>query len=453
VRGAISVPANRADAIREATSRLLRAMIVANALTPQRIVSAIFTATPDLTADFPAHSARLLGWTDVPLLGATEMAVPGAPKRLVRVLLTVSGVREGTRLTPVYMDGAAALRPDLAKMPVRAKRTHTRHIAIIGLGQIGGSLGLALARAGGWQRVGYDRDRSATKAALAGGAIDVAARSLAAACRRAELVVVAVPVDATPAVVRAAAAAMTRGAVLADTGSARAGITPALEAAQALGVRACGAHPLAGNEGSGYASASAGLFENAHFALLPVRSAVPPLVSQLVRDVGARALRVSAAAHDHALARTSHLPWVVSRAIAANGANAHARGLSGPGFASMTRLAKSAPRMAGAYARANAREVAAAWKTLRDSIEHEVAQLGAAEKSATKKRARPRKAAAPARRVSPPSTPRTRRATGDASRPSRSRRGSAAKAASGSRAGRYTPARARAAAPNRRRDA
>src|SRR5438876_6146048 len=114
VRGAVQVVANRADDIREATARLLLALLAANRLAVSDIVSAIFTATPDLDADFPAHAARRLGWTDVPLLGAREMGVPGALPRIVRVLLTVSGIDAGARLTPVYLDGAAALRPDLA---------------------------------------------------------------------------------------------------------------------------------------------------------------------------------------------------------------------------------------------------------------------------------------------------------------------------------------------------
>src|SRR5437762_2342851 len=113
VRGAVQVAANRAELIREATARLLIALLEANRLEPARIVSAIFTATPDLDADFPAHAARRLGWTEVPLLGAREMGVPGALPRIVRVLLTVR-VARGARLQPIYLDGAAALRPDLA---------------------------------------------------------------------------------------------------------------------------------------------------------------------------------------------------------------------------------------------------------------------------------------------------------------------------------------------------
>ncbi|HEV2105525.1 MAG TPA: chorismate mutase, partial [Candidatus Eisenbacteria bacterium] len=159
VRGAVSVPANEAGAIRAATARLLVALLERNRLVPARIVSAIFTATPDLNADFPAHAARRLGWTEVPLLGAVEMPVPGAPARIVRVLLTVRGVAPRRRLVPVYLDDAAALRPDLAAPRPRAAG-RTWRVAIVGLGQIGGSIGLALGAAPGvrWRRTGFDRD-------------------------------------------------------------------------------------------------------------------------------------------------------------------------------------------------------------------------------------------------------------------------------------------------------
>ncbi|HKQ59358.1 MAG TPA: chorismate mutase, partial [Candidatus Eisenbacteria bacterium] len=113
VRGAVPVRANRADEIVAATARLLGTLLEINHLGREQIVSAVFTATDDLDADFPAHAARKLGWTDVPLLNAREIPVPGAMKRVVRVLLTVSGVRPGTRLQPVYLDQAAGLRPDL----------------------------------------------------------------------------------------------------------------------------------------------------------------------------------------------------------------------------------------------------------------------------------------------------------------------------------------------------
>jgi prephenate dehydrogenase len=378
VRGAISVRANRAADIREATGRLLETLIRRNGVTADRVVSAVFTATPDLTADFPAHSARRIGWTDVPLLGAVELAVTGAPRRIVRVLLTLRDVPRGVRLIPVYLDEAAALRPDLAAAPATAvadtASSMRRRIALIGLGQIGGSLGLALEAARGWQRVGFDTRPRVRREALAKGAVDEVAGSLEDACRGAGLAVVAVPVDALPHAIERVAAALPRGAVLLDTGSARRGVTEALVRA-ARRVRAVGGHPIAGNERRGLAGASAQLFHGAPFALLPVRGGVPAVVRALVRDIGAEPRVVSPREHDQALARTSHLPWLVSRALARLGGTAARRRLAGPGYASMTRLAASDPRIARAYTRANARNVRTAWRRLRAELDRDVRAL------------------------------------------------------------------------------
>jgi monofunctional chorismate mutase len=379
VRGAIQVRANRADDIRDATARLLTELLAVNRLTQDHIVSAVFTATPDLNADFPAHAARRLGWHDVPLLGAVEIAVPGALPRTVRVLLTVHDVPRGRRLQPVYLDGAEALRPDLphASTGADARAARVKHtIAIIGLGQIGGSLGLALGRAGGWRRIGYDRSARVRKTALEVRAVDEAATSLSAACATADVVMVATPVDTLPGLVARAARAMRRGAVLMDTGSARAGVTDALVAAARAGVRAVGGHPIAGSEGRGIAAARGDLFVGAPFVLMPVTGRVPPLARTLVKDLGARALVVSPSAHDAALARTSHLPYVLACALAGVGGDAARRHLAGPGYRSMTRLAASDPRVAGAFVRANARQVRAAWRTLRADVERRLAALG-----------------------------------------------------------------------------
>src|SRR5262245_58056929 len=156
VRAATQVRANRAKEIRAATPRLLGALLAVNHFTREQIVSALFTATPDLDADFPAHASRRLGWTSVPLLGAQEIPVPGAPARIVRVLLTLRDVPPGHALTPIYLDGAAALRPDLASRgdPTVAHGP-PRRVTLAGLGQIGGSIGLALGARGGWERTGW----------------------------------------------------------------------------------------------------------------------------------------------------------------------------------------------------------------------------------------------------------------------------------------------------------
>jgi chorismate mutase len=113
VRGAIQVGADTREEILGGSAELVTAMLERNALTPDDIISIVFTATPDLTADFPAYAARQLGLTDVPLLCTTEIAVPGALPRTVRLLAHVETARTRAELRHPYLRGAAALRRDL----------------------------------------------------------------------------------------------------------------------------------------------------------------------------------------------------------------------------------------------------------------------------------------------------------------------------------------------------
>src|SRR5947199_10452593 len=87
LRGATTATANTGQAILDATAELLRALQDANGFRPEEVESAIFTSSPDLTAEYPARAARLLGWKDVPLLGAAEVAVPDSVPRAIRALL------------------------------------------------------------------------------------------------------------------------------------------------------------------------------------------------------------------------------------------------------------------------------------------------------------------------------------------------------------------------------
>jgi len=115
VRGATQVEANDRDKVLEATAELVRAVLDRNELAPADLVSVIFTATPDLTAEFPAYAARAIGITDVPFLCATEIDVPGAMPRVVRLLAHVESPRSREDIRRVYLRGAAALRTDLPR--------------------------------------------------------------------------------------------------------------------------------------------------------------------------------------------------------------------------------------------------------------------------------------------------------------------------------------------------
>jgi chorismate mutase len=109
IRGAITAAANSREAICEATQSLLREIAHRNSLEPGEVVSAFFTLTPDLDADFPARAARAMGW-DMPMLDMQEVPVPGSLQRCIRVLLHVNRV---TEVRHAYLGEARSLRPDL----------------------------------------------------------------------------------------------------------------------------------------------------------------------------------------------------------------------------------------------------------------------------------------------------------------------------------------------------
>ncbi|HVB69945.1 MAG TPA: chorismate mutase [Acidimicrobiales bacterium] len=113
LRGATTCDADTVEEITQATQELLVALMERNDLDHDDVVSVVFTATPDLTSTFPATAARGVGFGDVPLLCATEIDVPGAKPRCVRVLLHVYSRRERAALVHVYLRDAQSLRDDL----------------------------------------------------------------------------------------------------------------------------------------------------------------------------------------------------------------------------------------------------------------------------------------------------------------------------------------------------
>jgi len=115
VRGAIQVDADDRDQILEATAELVTEVMTRNALTTDDVISVIFTATPDLTAEFPALAARKLGFHEVPLLCASEIDVPHALPRVIRLMAHIETDRPRTDVQHVYLRGATALRVDIAQ--------------------------------------------------------------------------------------------------------------------------------------------------------------------------------------------------------------------------------------------------------------------------------------------------------------------------------------------------
>jgi chorismate mutase len=117
IRGAITADADTTEGILDATQRLLTAIVEANRIATKDIASVLFTVTPDLKAQFPAAAARRMGWTLVPLLNFTEIAVPGGLERCIRVLLHLNTTLGQAEIVHVYLEGARALRPDLEQHP------------------------------------------------------------------------------------------------------------------------------------------------------------------------------------------------------------------------------------------------------------------------------------------------------------------------------------------------
>lgn len=395
IRGAVRVSRNDRESIYHETQRLLREMEERNGFRREEVVSAFFTMTPDLNADFPAYAARSMGWTDVPMLGAQETPVPGALDRMVRVLLHVAVPGPARH---VYLGEAAAMRPDLAEGegPAPAAQADVAVSAapgarpssefgpalVCGLGLIGGSLSLALRRSGRFAEVlGQDPDPRARELARAAGAVGAAEAAPGTLLERAEAVVLAMPVEGILAWLRRWGPNLRRGTVVLDVGSTKATVVRAMDALPE-GVEAMGTHPMAGSEQGGMGAARPDLFYGSAWALVETRRTGPrarALATAIVETAGAKPLFVVAEAHDAATAVTSHLPYLLSGALAlraaAAGREPGARALAGPGLRDMTRLAASDPSLMGGILVTNRRHVKAALREFRSELDRLAARL------------------------------------------------------------------------------
>ncbi|HEY8173474.1 MAG TPA: chorismate mutase [Dehalococcoidia bacterium] len=113
IRGATTVDANTKEAILEAATELLSAIIEANDVHRDDVASAFFSTTPDLDAEFPALAARHMGWSHVALMCAHEMNVPGSLPMCLRILLHVNTAKAQDEVKFIYLRGARVLRQDL----------------------------------------------------------------------------------------------------------------------------------------------------------------------------------------------------------------------------------------------------------------------------------------------------------------------------------------------------
>ena len=231
-------------------------------------------------------------------------------------------------------------------------------VAIIGLGLMGGSMGLALRAAGGGERLvdavsGYDSAPGVAARAMARGALDHACASLDEAARDADLLVIATPTRAAEDVLRALAGSLAPGAVVTDLCSVKGPLVALAESlGPAMARRYVGGHPMAGMERAGIEAATVGLYRGAHWALTPTTATNPDALARvraLVAALGAEAVEMDAQAHDSAVAGISHLPLALAvaltRALAEGADWPTLAALAAGGYRDATRVAAGDPIM------------------------------------------------------------------------------------------------------------
>jgi prephenate dehydrogenase len=265
-------------------------------------------------------------------------------------------------------------------------------IAVLGVGLIGGSIGLAAREhVEGVEVVGCGRNPDNLRAARERGAISSAAGSVAEALEGAELCFACAPVGALPDQVRSALAAAGPGCAVTDVGSTKQDLL-----AQVEDPRFIGGHPVAGAETAGVAHARADLFQGAVWYLTPHARSEGLLYERLHRfvvDVGARPVAVAPETHDRLVAVFSHLPHVLANVLASQAAGRlldHGEALRqvGPSFRDMTRVAGANTQMWSDIYRANRGAIVEEIRAFRRELERVEELLGAGDTAAWNDRAR-----------------------------------------------------------------
>jgi cyclohexadieny/prephenate dehydrogenase len=227
-------------------------------------------------------------------------------------------------------------------------------VAIVGLGLLGGSIGLAIAESlPDTETTGFDSDAEVRRRAAERGLVGTVCESMAEAVADADLVILCVPVGAMGEAAQAMAGHLKPGALVSDTGSSKGTVQAAL--AEALpGQPIIPAHPVAGTERSGPDAGFASLFHNRWCILTPTADADPAFVEALGafwRGLGATVDVMDASHHDLVLAITSHLPHLIAYTIVGTASDleqvtrSEVIKYSAGGFRDFTRIAASDPTM------------------------------------------------------------------------------------------------------------
>lgn len=251
-------------------------------------------------------------------------------------------------------------------------------VAILGTGLIGGSFGLAVRKEFPHiEVVGFDRP-DVLAAACAREAVEETAKDISKAIRGADLIYIALPIGATIDALPAIAAAAKSDALVTDSGSTKVAICGAAQRAFQKNARFLGGHPMSGRETSGIAQADADLFRNTRYALIGSADDPDPRVqgfAALLRALGAEPVWCDAATHDWAVGVVSHLPQLLSIALARvvqdeTDETGLPAALSGPGLQDMLRLAGSPYALWRDIALTNTENISRALSRLEQAIEY-----------------------------------------------------------------------------------
>jgi prephenate dehydrogenase len=242
---------------------------------------------------------------------------------------------------------------------------NTRHLAIVGLGLMGGSLALALRKHAN-TITGIDPDAESREYALENGIVDAVTNDLQTGVAEADTVILCAPVRAITAMVeRRIGSYLRSNTLLVDIGSTKHDICEAMGKLP-VGIMAVGGHPMTGKEVSGVQASDAGLYKGRPFVLCPTRRTTPAArlrALALVEALGAVAFEMEAERHDHLVAAISHLPYILSATLVATVAQ---QGQTDPavwelaagGFRDMSRLAGQDVQMMGDILSTNTQAVA-----------------------------------------------------------------------------------------------
>ncbi len=259
-----------------------------------------------------------------------------------------------------------------------------RKVALLGLGLMGGSLGLACKRLSPSVHVSaYARREETRRLALAGGVVDAVYADPAEAVQDADLTVLCTPILDMPPLVEQVKRHLKPGSIVTDVGSTK--LMLEREVGRILsdtGVQFCGSHPMAGSERTGISVARADLYDRAVVIVTPPEGMAEAVVEQVVsfwRETGARVLVMDAGAHDGIVAGTSHVPHLVAALLvrAADRTAENPVPFCGPGFWDATRIAAGSEHVWHDIVKSNAGPIQEVLSALRSDVDQLIGLLEA----------------------------------------------------------------------------